>query len=257
MIGYFSLSVLSKELGYKFVIKLPSEKLLFTGLKDVFKFPMKSKGEKGYGDPKPETVIYGPSMSGHYGPPRPVTDPPPTYGAPKPDTIYGAPPPESYGPPPGESHGPPPPESYGPPPSDPPATYGVPDSGGGSSEYKGGGSSEQKGSGSTYSNLKKDLDGGSDSFSNGGYEKTFQSKDIQNPSQDMQHLGHNSDVFVRHGSSTGNQSHSNAEFDTQSGSSDQHYSVNSLPSKDLDVIMSPLDHQRLLGFLSIEKTFDG
>lgn len=196
--------MLSKSIGYTFVIKLPSEKLMFTGLKDVFKFPMDSKIPKGYGVPKPETVIYGPSMSGHYGPPHPA-------------------------------------------PMEPAPTYGTPDSGWESGEHHGGG---HQGGGSSYGSLKKDLDGGSGSFSNHGYEETF-------PGKDMQHLSHNFNVFTDRELPMGNQSRFGEGHDILSGSSELHYSVNDLPSKRLDVIMSPLDHQRLLGFLSIEKTFDG
>ncbi|XP_018008149.1 uncharacterized protein LOC108665852 [Hyalella azteca] len=194
--------LLEKYIEYAFIIQLPTEKLIFTGLHDVFHYPGKAKGphDKGYGTPRPETVL----LHGSEGA---------TYGRPNSHTRIIA-------------------------------DYGKPD------EQK------QDSGTSSYSKLQKDLLGSTLS----DYELQVNSllhPDLTSLSENATQL-HEYHAATFHESDLGllpeniTLSHNEYEEDLDDWMQ-PHGSQQNLH----DVIMSPLDHQRLLGFKSIEKTFDG
>ncbi|KAF2353370.1 Protein of unknown function DM4/12 [Trinorchestia longiramus] len=273
---YSGNKLLGKYIEYAFVIQLPSEKLIFTGLKDVFKFP---KGKKeGYGAPRPDTVIYGSSTHEDYGPPELSQE---NYGLPQsPPASYGPPqsPPASYGPPqsPPASSGPPPslPQGYGPPQS-PPASYGPPQSPPQSSsppqsplESYGPPQSSPESNGPSES--PPDLYGPPQSHSelgftfgvpaaggeqNGDSSYSSLSKDLEGHSSDKNKT-HNLEIFTQSSFSYSNPNLTLGGEAYEDEGSEWQEPLHDLPPDAVAVIMSPLDHQRLLGFLSIEKTFD-
>lgn len=100
---------MKKYFGFSFLIRLPTQRILYTGLHNLFIAPG-SLGGLGYGPPKGSTVIYGsvqdsssyggyvspsvqsPTSSATYGTTSPIHVPLPT---PAPTTAYAAPAPSS------------------------------------------------------------------------------------------------------------------------------------------------------------------